>query len=54
MSWQHWILLLLMVANSALVSLAIGEPRKPITPPLAAGIILANWVLIGLLVWGQP
>lgn len=48
MTWYAWAIVAVYVAAALATVNSIGQPRRPMTPGIAAAVLLVN----GLIVWG--
>lgn len=52
MTWYAWVIVALAAVSALLTVLNIGKPRSPISPPVAALIVVANalyiWAIFSL------
>lgn len=53
MTWVDWFLVCLFAVEALGTVCLVGEPRKPVSPGLAAATVALNAGLIILLVWSR-
>jgi hypothetical protein len=53
MTWQLWIAVGVFALGGLSTILSVGKERKPISPEMAALVLVIDVALIALILWGS-